>query len=210
MDNYFDFDQAAIPPLDVSDDFFLTQPETFDTLLERTNTIETAIEPETFVLKLINDREVEAVKWEFWNSGEYPMYKAKTPCSLCASQGMDCFLASRGMLITGCGSCIALYRECSFTHPEPRHGTVATFPGIAEDEQVCHGSTTQNREALRSFNVGDARGRKAGSRFHRDAVKILKTWLAEHTDHPYPNERERDELKQLTGLKRSQVSLLMV
>lgn len=35
---------------------------------------------------------------------------------------------------------------------------------------------------------------------------MLKQWLAEHADHPYPNEREKDELKQLTGLKRSQIS----
>ena len=78
-----------------------------------------------------------------------------------------------------------------------------TFPGISEDAMVCEGSI-QGRRALKSYD--DSRPRKNGARFGRDSVKILKGWLAEHHDHPYPTEREKDELKQLTGLKRSQIS----
>lgn len=217
MDSYFDFDQAAIPTFDLDDDLSSIHADTtqlegnecFDSLFfDKSATLpaDRTAEPETFVLKLINDREIEAVRWKYNPGTEWPMFKAKTPCSLCARMGMDCFLASRGMLITGCTACISLYRECSFTHPELPRGLIETFPGIAEDEQVCHGPATQKKAALNSYNVADARGRKSGARFHRDAKKILKTWLSEHADHPYPNERERDELKQLTGLKRSQIN----
>jgi hypothetical protein len=78
-----------------------------------------------------------------------------------------------------------------------------TFPGISEDVMVCEGSI-QGRRALKSYD--DSRPRKSGARFGRDSVKVLKGWLAEHSDHPYPTESEKDELKQLTGLKRSQIS----
>ncbi|RMZ77309.1 hypothetical protein DV737_g4451, partial [Chaetothyriales sp. CBS 132003] len=88
---------------------------------------------------------------------------------------------------------------CSFTHPKIPKGYVSTFPGISED-RVWTDFSREQRKSLKSFD--EARGRKAGARFPRDAVKILKQWLAEHSDHPYPNEREKDELKQLTGLKR--------
>ncbi|KAK5938673.1 hypothetical protein PMZ80_008864 [Knufia obscura] len=216
MDNYFDFDQAAIAPFDSSEEISSTlgdanqldANEQFDSLfLDKSASlpVDGSAESGTVMLNLINDRKVEAVRWAYDPLATYPMFKAKTPCQLCEKMGMDCYLASRGMLITGCTACISLYRECSFTYPDMQPGYVATFPGIAEDEQVCHGPITTRRAAMNSFNT-DGRGRKSGARFHRDAIKILKTWLSEHTDHPYPNERERDELKQLTGLKRSQIN----
>jgi hypothetical protein len=153
-------------------------------------------------LKLINNCEVEGILWD--QKTDYPMFRAKQACELCARTGLDCFLASRGALITGCTCCISLYRECSFTHGQMPKGFRATFPGIAEDAQVCHGPMTEATRNMRSFE--DAKSRKTGSRFPRDAVKILKKWLSEHADHPYPNEREKDDLKNLTGLKRSQIS----
>lgn len=217
MDSYFDFDQAAVPPLDLSVESSSLFAETnelegnecYDSLfLDRSAGLpaDTPIhQSDTVKLKLINDTEVEAVRSHDDPDAQYPMFKAKTPCTLCAQMGMDCYLASRGMLITGCTACISLYRECSFTSPEMPKGYRATFQGIAEDEQVCHGAVTGRSKVLNSA-MADTRGRKSGARFHRDAIKILKQWLSEHADHPYPNEREKDELKQLTGLKRSQIS----
>lgn len=217
MDNYFDFDQAAIPAFGLSEEVSSTNggtnqfdaDEQFDSLfLDKSAnlSLNRPDKPETVTLNLLNDRKVEAIRWAYDPTAEYPMFKAKSPCLLCAKMGMDCYLASRGMLITGCTACISLYRECSFTYPDMPQGYMATFPGIAEDEQVCHGPVTQRKAVLNSFNANDSRGRKSGARFHRDAVKILKKWLSEHADHPYPNEKERDELKQLTGLTRSQIN----
>src|SRR6202041_808193 len=80
----------------------------------------------------------------------------------------------------------------------------STFPGISETDMVRDGAMKQNIAAMKSFT--DDRPRKNGARFSRDSVKTLKAWLADHADHPYPNDREKDELKQLTGLKRSQIS----
>ncbi|RMZ82640.1 hypothetical protein DV738_g1651, partial [Chaetothyriales sp. CBS 135597] len=136
---------------------------------------------------------------------EYPMFRAKEPCDLCARMGLDCFFAKRGVMISGCTCCISLYKDCSYTHPNIPKGYVSTFPGISEDHAWTDVSRDHKKSlTLKSFD--EARGRKAGARFPREAVKILKQWLAEHGDHPYPNKREKDELKQLTGLKRSQIS----
>jgi len=196
--DYFDFDEAAVPPFDLDAETSSTTGESTSLPADKQHRVETV------KLKLINDCEVEAVRWNDDSTIDYPMFKAKEPCSLCAQMGMDCYLAARGMLITGCTACISLYRQCSFVHPEMPQGYINTFPGIAEDEQICHGPITTQRKELNSMT--DPRSRKSGARFHRDAVKILKQWLSEHADHPYPTERERDELKQLTGLKRSQIS----
>lgn len=45
-----------------------------------------------------------------------------------------------------------------------------------------------------------------GPRFSRRVVKILKEWLEEHAAHPYPSEDEKEALKNMTGLKGTQIS----
>ncbi|KIX99933.1 uncharacterized protein Z520_04571 [Fonsecaea multimorphosa CBS 102226] len=213
---YFDFDDAshAIPAFDL-DDCSSVAGEACETdatdcyeslFFDKSAALPTSRPPPMKIvkLKLINNVEIEAIPHPSDITADYPMFRAKEPCDLCARMGLDCFLATRGALVTGCTCCISLYRECSFVHPKIPKGFVNTFPGIAEDQQITEGPLTERRKAMKSMEEG--RGRKTGARFPRDAVKILKQWLAEHADHPYPNEREKDELKQVTGLKRSQIS----
>ena len=211
---YFNFEDAshAITHLDLDDLSSLTGEacekdanDCFESLFfDKSALLPTARPAPTIVkLRLINNIEIEAIPHPSDISADYPMFRAKESCELCARMGLDCFLATRGALVTGCTCCISLYRECSFVHPKIPKGFVNTFPGIAEDQQA-ENAFTERRKAMRSMEEG--RARKTGARFPRDAVKILKQWLAEHADHPYPNEREKDELKQVTGLKRSQIS----
>lgn len=213
---YFNFEDAShvLPPLDLDDCSSLAGEinqdeanEVYESLFFEKSSALPATRTAArgpIKLKLINNVEIEAIPHTSDLTNDYPMFRAKESCELCARMGLDCFLATRGAMITGCTCCISLYRECSFVHPRIPKGFVSTFPGITEDQQVCEGTITERRKAMKSMEEG--RGRKTGARFPRDAVKILKQWLAEHGDHPYPNEREKDELKQITGLKRSQIS----
>ncbi|KAK4949829.1 hypothetical protein LTR10_011671 [Elasticomyces elasticus] len=213
---YFNFEDASnvIPNLDL-DDLCSLNGETnqddandcYESLFFEKSYLLPAnrpTEPATVMVKLINNIEIEAIPHTSDAGHDYPMFRSKQACDLCARMGLDCFLATRGALVTGCTCCISLYRECSFVHPKVPKGFVNTFPGIKEDHQMDEYTNTEQRKPMRSMEEG--RGRKTGARFPRDAVKILKQWLSEHADHPYPNEREKDELKQITGLKRSQIS----
>ncbi|RVX70849.1 hypothetical protein B0A52_06005 [Exophiala mesophila] len=213
---YFDFEDASnVPPFDLEDYASslaceATEQdanESYESLFfDKTNTLPASRHATAgpMKLKLINNVEIEVIPHTADVSADYPMFRAKVACDLCSRMGLDCFLATRGAMVTGCTCCISLYRECSFVHPKIPKGFVSTFPGITEDQQVCEGSITERRRAMRSMEEG--RGRKTGARFPREAVRILKQWLADHSDHPYPTEREKDELKQLTGLKRSQIA----
>ncbi|KAA8651527.1 putative homeobox and C2H2 transcription factor [Aspergillus tanneri] len=101
----------------------------------------------------------------------------------------------------------------------PTHGLGLLPPGkfldtldtINENFDIPTGGLT-GKKALKSFSgIGfseetDSRTRKSSSRLSREAVRVLKAWLQEHSDHPYPNDREKDELKQRTGLKRTQIN----
>ena len=212
---YFDFEDAShrLPPFDL-DDLNSLAPnineedavECFDSLfLDKSHNLPIdppAVPSGATKLKLINDIEIEVIPQDDDPTLGFPMFRAKEACDLCSRMGLDCFLASRGVMITGCTCCISLYKDCSFTHKKNPRNTITTFQGVPEDQVWNSGS--HHIKSLRSFE--ESRGRKNGARFPRDAVKILKQWLSEHADHPYPNEREKDALKQLTGLKRSQIS----
>jgi hypothetical protein len=46
----------------------------------------------------------------------------------------------------------------------------------------------------------------AAARFPRAAVKILKDWMLQHIDHPYPTDADKVLLGQGTGLSLGQIS----
>jgi Homeobox KN domain len=159
----------------------------------------------------VNNTYVEVERHPDDFDGAFPMFRAKTPCDLCRRMGLDCFIALRGALINGCTCCISLYRECSFTFAQRQEpGNYLDILGkVTEDAQECEGAIVTKR-ALKSLPgpgaFDESRPRKTGSRLSREAVKVLKNWLAEHSDHPYPTDVEKDRLKEMTGLKRSQIS----
>ena len=215
---YFDFDHAAHVNAEADfddDDVSSTCPETnqeeatelYDSLFFDKSHHLTADQPVFDEPRTqLDTRDVECLLNPFDVDGTYPMFPVKEPCDLCRRMGLDCFISQRGILMTGCTCCISLYKECSLTRGKQPDG-YSTFPGIAEDSAVDHGEPNCiSGRAMRSHDYTAARLRKNGARFCRDAVKVLKNWLAEHHEHPYPNDREKDELKQLTGLKRSQIS----
>lgn len=144
--------------------------------------------------------------------GTFPMFPAREPCDFCRRMGLDCFVATRGVMQkNGCTCCISLYRECSFTHAKPPGKFLDTLHTVSEDVCISTGGLT-GKKALKSLSGVttsedvEARAKKNNARLSREAVRILKTWLHEHREHPYPNEQEKDELNQRTGLKRTQIS----
>ena len=52
----------------------------------------------------------------------------------------------------------------------------------------------------------DTNKKKGGLRFSRAVIKIMREWMEDHADHPYPSEEEKDILKNKTGLKGTQIS----
>jgi Homeobox KN domain len=140
---------------------------------------------------------------------KYPMFRATDPCDFCRQMGFDCFLIQRGVLNNGCTCCVSLYRECSFKHAKAPGKYLHTLHTVGEDDVTYNGGLT-GRRAMKSvgskFDNLESRGRKSGARFSRDAIRILKNWLSEHHQHPYPTEAEKDSLKDCTGLKRSQIA----
>ena len=144
-------------------------------------------------------------------AGMFPMFRAKESCDFCRRMGFDCFVARRGVMQNGCTCCISLYRECSFTHTKTPGKFLDTLHTVSENVDIPTGGLTGKR-ALKSLTGvaapedAEARGKKSSARLSREAVRILKTWLLEHRQYPYPNEQEKEELQERTGLNRTQIT----
>tara|TARA_R110002003_G_scaffold70_9_gene6367 strand:+ start:21597 stop:22196 length:600 start_codon:yes stop_codon:yes gene_type:complete len=91
-----------------------------------------------------------------------------------------------------------------------------TLDVVGEDDERCFGGLTGKKPMrclghmgpIEDDNQGDERPKKgaAAARFPRAAVKILKDWILQHIDHPYPTDEDKEFLKQQTGLSIGQIS----
>lgn len=90
-----------------------------------------------------------------------------------------------------------------------------TLDVVGEDDVHQVGGLTRRKQLRSKGHVGpidDENGNfglkkgAAAARFPRAAVKILKDWMVEHQDHPYPTDEEKEILGQQTGLSMGQIS----
>lgn len=127
---------------------------------------------------------------------------------------LDCFFTYDDQ--ESCGACNALFRPCNLKYEQTRPaGIIDTLHPVLEDQCIEQGQQTGIVTMRSTSNVGHRRisdddsrlpGRKTGIRFSRANIKILKDWMTEHRDHPYPTEEEKEQLCQRTGLKAVQIS----
>jgi hypothetical protein len=167
-------------------------------------------------------RPATETEWNSDFSSWLPRYQKPThPCHYCDSKGLECFIFNPAAgKVSGCSPCNALFRPCSFTNPEKMpflrtKTALDTLDVVTEDTAQCFGGRT-GRKPMRMLGhagpivddllIPEATKKGAATRFSRDVVKILKNWLIQHADHPYPTEEEKEALKAETGLTVGQIS----
>lgn len=151
-----------------------------------------------------------------------PRYqKPAHPCDYCRSRSLECFIYNaNGEKASACSPCNALFRPCSFKEPEKMQERMSktsldTLDIVDELGEQCYGGQT-GRKPMRSLGhvgpiVDDDESDKpkkgaSAARFPRAAVKVLKDWMIQHIDHPYPTDEDKELLKSQTGLTISQIS----
>ena len=147
--------------------------------------------------------------------------KPPNPCDYCRSKSLECFIYNAKKDGTsGCSPCNNLFRPCSFSNPElmpyrTQKTALDTLDVVGEDDIQQWGGMTRRKQMRtlghrgpiddESGDLGPKKG-AAAARFPRAAIKILKDWMLEHHDHPYPTEEEKEMLGQQTGLSLGQIS----
>ncbi|KAH6633206.1 hypothetical protein C7974DRAFT_452440 [Boeremia exigua] len=207
MAQFFDFGEAAMPnvPQEQSQDMSMietSESQLLDAFLESGN-----VQTEEF-----------NTDFSSWLPG---YQKPASPCEYCRSKSLECFIYNaKGDGTSGCSPCNNLFRPCSFSNPEvmpyQRQRTALDTLDVVGENDVHQWGGLTRRKQLRSKGhigpiddeTGDLGPKKgaAASRFPRAAVKILKDWMLEHHDHPYPTEEEKEILGQQTDLTPGQIS----
>ena len=140
-----------------------------------------------------------------------------SPCDYCRSTRLECLLRYESQ--TACSSCVALSKNCSFSQASQERGRDRTARPRRQESHVdgsaeqLISTATPDEQRLQSLlgctqdvEHADDSSRRNRNRFSRESVKVLKDWLANHANHPYPTKEQQDALKAATGLKRSQIS----
>ncbi|TGO82420.1 hypothetical protein BPOR_0835g00040 [Botrytis porri] len=143
-------------------------------------------------------------------------------CEYCKLLAQPCTGLGDGESLA-CQSCLALGRLCSLVkysdswkvaeeqaQSNPLASPASPFEGYKSYPVSQNNSSTDlpalqtSTENLKS-DVGD-NSPKAGARFSRQSVRILKDWLGLHHRHPYPTDSEREILMSKTGLNKTQIT----
>ncbi|KAI7848865.1 hypothetical protein BDC45DRAFT_610006 [Circinella umbellata] len=74
-----------------------------------------------------------------------------------------------------------------------------------QQQKRNHYNNNNNNKSSASTSTNGIKKRQR-SNLPKPVTAILKTWLTEHKEHPYPNEDEKIALVQKTGLARNQIS----
>lgn len=85
----------------------------------------------------------------------------------------------------------------------------ASLPDVSLSEAAQQQPATFSSAAISHPTNGlDKNGLppKIGTRFSKESLKTLKDWLSSHSDHPYPDEEEKEMLQHQTGLNKTQIS----
>ena len=216
---YFDFEGASsahesnhqsddVASVDIQFDEAEERAANFNSLLDQP--LEFPNDPPVAEAEAV-EQELDDAVGDDQDTKVFPMFRAQEACDFCRRMGFDCFIAKRGVWQNGCTCCISLYRECSFTHAKVPGKFLQTLHPVSENAYIPTGSVTGKR-ALKSVSYpafgddSESRSRKNSARFSRKALNILKGWLRDHHDNPYPDETQKDELKNNTGLTRTQIS----
>ena len=148
------------------------------------------------------------------NDDEQRFVKPDQPCDNCRAKQYECYMTF-GKVI--CKACHSLSKPCSFVHG----GTSQDISPPALDEHLYLDAMdaisdaspprgtfnkAQSPTPTSTAELDNSKKTATATRFSRTAVKILRDWLDAHVNNPYPNDHEKIELEQRTGLRTSQIS----
>jgi hypothetical protein len=81
---------------------------------------------------------------------------------------------------------------------------------IAPRQQLPVGENSKASSIIQTYKNGVLPPVKRRGKLPKATTELLKTWLYDHTQHPYPTEEEKRQLCAITGLTLNQVSNWMI
>lgn len=161
-------------------------------------------------------------------SGQAGAQSSSVVCDGCQAGGFNCKKVDDGLYQGHCTSCVALQIQCSLVQAISQHASrpeQASPPSrrltgdhsnpFFDEIQAEDLRSSSSPDLVNVINGAEAEGDdtqkgpaapKIGARFSRESVRILKNWLSSHSNRPYPNDDEREQLQRQTGLNKTQIA----
>jgi hypothetical protein len=143
-------------------------------------------------------------------------WRPPVPCSHCKRLRLQCFMLqttdANPNPVSACSSCVALYRHCSLAGPTKRQASTFETPrpvigqlhGVYEDEGVCEIHEGHDENTTISAEPTTRASKRSSSRSNT-STRPLRLWFGSHFEHPYPTERDKEQLLSASGLSRTQI-----
>lgn len=143
-------------------------------------------------------------------------WRPPAPCNHCRRLRLQCFMLQTTNAnpnpITACSSCVALYRHCSLAGPAKRQASTFETPnpvigqlhGVYEDERAFEVCQSRN-ESTAPIAEPTRRASKRSTSRSKTSTRPLRLWFGAHLEHPYPTERDKEQLASASGLSRTQI-----
>ncbi|RAH86994.1 hypothetical protein BO86DRAFT_384979 [Aspergillus japonicus CBS 114.51] len=124
------------------------------------------------------------------------------PCDSCRQMLLDCSVIEPDLLSNG-----SSYTDCIIPEPESSHIYSHSQEWSNAPKEAPSTSEPRAGEgaAIMSDHGHRPRRRSDYNKFPRETIRLLKEWLSQHQDHPYPSKEERRELLLQTGLTPTQL-----
>lgn len=147
------------------------------------------------------------------------------PCVNCRRRRLQCLILHTTTVnpnpTKSCSSCVALFRECSFTGRQKREPSafetsepvIGRLHGVSEHDTLFevpeeapggHMDAQPSQSLSQNMSISALSGKRTNTRSVRK-TRVLRNWFICHLDHPYPSEEEKVDLASQSGLNRSQV-----
>ncbi|KAL6891799.1 hypothetical protein HDV57DRAFT_314479 [Trichoderma longibrachiatum] len=137
-------------------------------------------------------------------------------CESCVQQCIRCQVTPESLPLGACTPCMEVGRTCSLKFT--REGVIEAQAGEFTDShqnmlRQLAGHTYGTSDS--SFTINESQGEdatdplgkqsKAGARFSRETLRILRNWLTSNHRHPYPSNEDKENLARQTGLNKTQI-----
>lgn len=139
-----------------------------------------------------------------WCAGPIP-----ETCISCRLGGLQCRITHNGG--RSCSNCMASAFPCSLANDDIVMEEVSLGAETFTPSSELTTSRTNSNSNLVSLSSSENLAAtlestpKAGPRFSKESLRVLRGWLLTHASHPYPTDEEKENLRRQTGLNKTQI-----
>lgn len=130
-------------------------------------------------------------------------------CISCRLGGLECVCSRVDGRLSACTNCVSSSFPCNLAEHDMTMEDINV--GLATPSLELDPSRSNSDTNLVSLSSSEnlvtppENATKAGPRFSKESLRVLRGWLSTHASHPYPTDDQKENLRRQTGLSKTQI-----